>query len=367
MNIKHIVGLIIIIALVIVGYLFISGNNKNATESIEPIRIGFVGPLTGPLAFIGKGIQDAMLLANTKLTDTKYKYELIFEDDQLDPKKTVGAANKLINIDRVDVVVSVTSGSGNIVSPIAQQQKVVHFGIGASDANVAKGNYNFIHWTPPSKEVEIFVQELQKRAIKKIGIFVVNQEGGIATVNSLKDSLEDVDISIITEQNFNFGETDFRSIITKAKKDGEAEIYFLWAFSPELEILTRQLRELGIKTAITSIETFETSQELSLFENQWYVNVADPTDEFRDNFKTFTGNNPSLGAANGFDIVNIVAFVVDKIKSKQKPSTDLIANELTKINNFKSAVGNISMNEEGILISEAVVRIIKDGQPVTIY
>lgn len=351
---------IIVIVLIALG-IWQGTNHQSLTGSI---KIGVVTQLTGGVAFIGEGVMNAMLLARENLGKTKYSYELIFEDDQLDPKKTSTAANKLINIDRVDVIVSDSSGSGNVVTPIAERSKVVHIGI-ASDANIAKGDYNFIHWTPPSEEGGVFVKELQKRNIKKLAMFNLNQQGVAAIAGDLKEKLKGTDISVVTEQMFNFGERDFRSIIMKAKQS-KPEIYLLLAFSPELEMLARQIKEVGITTPLTSIESFELTEQVDLFEGEWYVNAAEPTGKFIDQYNKKTGKNPVMGTANAYDVFNLIVAAAEKIESSTKPTTKEIAEELMKINSFTGALGDLSVNEEGIVISKAVVRVIKDGRPVTI-
>ncbi|MEX1014546.1 MAG: ABC transporter substrate-binding protein, partial [Candidatus Paceibacterota bacterium] len=295
---------------------------------------------------------------------TRYSYEVIFEDDQLRPSETATAANKLVNIDNVDVLISTTSGSGNVISPIANENQVLHIGI-ASDANIANGFYNFIHWTPPSEENKVFIEELKRRDITKLGIFEVNQQGVAAVTNDLEEKLEGTGIEVVTKQAFNFGETDFRSIISKAR-DGGAEIYLLLAFSPEVEILARQIKEIGIETPLTSIESFEFTEQKDLFEGEWYVNGADPSDSFANEFELRAGTSPTPGAANGYDAFNLIVSASENIRQSTKPTSDQIIEELLKINNFSGALGDLYINEDGIVISEAVVRMIQDGKPVTI-
>ena len=358
---KWIIGVIVVVAIVAIGYVVSRGPRE---VSAAPIKIGVVAPMTGNLAFMGEGLKDAILLAKENMDSTRYAYELIFEDDQLDPKMTASAVNKLISVDKADAIVSFSSVTGNVVVPIAEQNKVVHFGI-ASDPNVAKGKYNFIHWTPPSEENKVFIAELQRRGIKKLGVFESNAQGAAAIMADLGERLKGTGIEIVTDQVFNFGEKNFRSIIAKAKNSG-AEIYLLMAFSPELEVLAKQIKEAGINTPLTSIESFELSEQVALFEGEWYVNAADPTGDFTNKFKAKTDKNPTLGAANGYDIFNLVVATTEKIIGPTKPTPDQIANELTKIKNFSGALGNLSVNEDGLVVSKAAVRMIKDGKPVTV-
>ncbi|MFA6131921.1 MAG: ABC transporter substrate-binding protein [Patescibacteria group bacterium] len=360
-SIKWVIGIVAVVVVVAIGY-FVSRGPKEVSE--VPIKIGMVAPMTGDLAFMGEGIRDAILLAKENMSSTKYTYEVIFEDDQLDPKMTASAVNKLISVDKADVIISFSSVTGNVITPIAEQNEVVHFGI-ASDPNVAIGKFNFIHWTPPSEENKVFIEELQRRGIKKLGVFESNAQGAAAVMADLQERLKGTDIEIVTDQVFNFGEKDFRSIIAKAK-NSEAEIYLLMAFSPELEILAKQMKEAGINTPLTSIESFELSEQVALFEGDWYVNAADPTGDFADKFKTKTGKNPTLGAANGYDIFNLVVAATEKIISSTKPTPDQIVSELMNIKDFSGALGNLSIDEDGLVVSKAAIRMIKDGQPVSV-
>ncbi len=358
---KWVIGIIVVIAVVITGY-FVSQNSSKV--STEQIKIGVVAPMSGNLAFLGEGIRDAMLLAQQDLGNTQYTYELIFEDDQLDSKITASAVNKLLGVNKVDAIVSFGSGPGNVVAPIAEQNNVVHLGI-ASDPNVAKGEFNFIHWTPPAEENKVFVEELQRRGIKKLGVFESNQQGAAAVMADLKEKLKETDIEIVTDQVFNVGEKDFRSIISKAKNSG-AEIYLLMAFSPEVEVLGKQIKEAGINTPLTSIEAFELSEQVDLFEGEWYVNAASPTGDFTTKFEAKTNENPTLGAANAYDIFNLIVAATEAFKGSTKPTPNQIANELTTIKDFNGVLGNLSVDEDGIVISKAAIRMIKDGKPVDI-
>lgn len=353
----------VVIAIIVVGGVWYGMTRKPVEEGT--IKIGVIAPLSGDLAFLGEGYRDAFLLAKENSKNTKYNYELIFEDDQMDPAKTATALQKLISIDKVNAVVSFASGPANVISPLAGQNKIIHFGI-ATDPSAANGEYNFMHWTPPSEEAKTFVAELQKRGIKKLGIFVTNQQGVLATVAAIKERLKGTDIEIVTEQKFNMDERDFRTLITKAKYSG-AEIYLLEAFPPQLEILTKQIKESGISTPLTCIELVESSDEaMKLFEGYWYVNSADSTTEFNKKFEVKYNKTPSPAAANGYDIFNMLVVAHEEAGKYEKPTPEKVVEALNQIKDFDGALGKLSMGPDGIVFSQAVVRMIKDGKPVTI-
>ncbi len=348
--------LLTLIILLIVGCTKVENNNASEKEFI---KIGVILPLSGSLTFMGNGARNSVNLALEQLENTKYEYKVIFEDDRMEPQLTSTATNKLINIDNVDAIVSFSSGSGNVVSPVTNLNKIIHIGIG-SDVTIAKGNYNFIHWTQPNEENRVFVQELIEKDIKKIAIFEINQQGTTAIVADLKPKLEEANIEIVSDQKFNFGEKDFKTLISKAKKS-KPDIYLLLALSPELEILTKQIKEQGIDKPLTAIEAFEFSEEPELFEGMWYVQAADPSAEYVDSYKAKFENNPVVGSPNTYDAINLIVKAFEKAETKEEA-----VNELSEIQGFKGALGTLNIGETGVINSTAIIRTIKNGEFVTI-
>jgi branched-chain amino acid transport system substrate-binding protein len=360
--------LVVGVVIVLIGMgIHLSQKDEMGPEGKQTIKIGYIAPLTGNVAFLGEGVKKAAELAIEEINKehAKYRYEVIFEDDAFSPAKTATAANKLINVDKVDVIVTVASAAGGVANPIAEKAGVIHFGI-ASDPLIAKGEYNFINWTPPAEEVKTFIEEAEKRGIKRIAVFGQQISGITAVIDELKHQVEGTSLQIVSEDISNFGDKDFRTAIQKAKASNP-DYLLLVMFSPELEIMTKQIREVGIQIPITAIESFELTNEPTLFEGLWYVNAADPTDEFVSKFKTKYGTSPSIATPNAYDIVGLIAAAGEKFDGKTKPASNELVSELVKIKGYDGAMGNnLNIGQDHIVVSKAVVRMIKDGNPVTI-
>ncbi|HEY0908388.1 MAG TPA: ABC transporter substrate-binding protein [Candidatus Paceibacterota bacterium] len=356
----------IILGILVVAALFVWGvvSQKNVSD-MSVIQIGLMAPLSGNVAFLGEGIRDAAIMAERELNarpESKYAYEVIVEDDAFDVKKTASAVQKLVSIDRVSALISLASAAGNVVNPVAERNHIVHFGI-ASDPNVANGDYNFVHWTPPAEEAKVFVSELKRRGYKKVAILGANIQGVAAVAEAVIQETNGTDVSVVNNQVFDFGTKDFRTMIVKAETT-RPDIYLLLAFSPELEIMTGQIRDLGVKASVTSIESFEQSDRPQMYEGLWYVNAADSTNEFNEAYKSLYGRVPSLGAGNAYDIVHLIATAAEKVSGN--PTPDKIAEKLYEIRGERGALGELSVGPEGLVRSKAVVREIRDGKPVTI-
>lgn len=362
-TIKIIITIVILLA--VVGAV----RSHLATSSADKpvIKIGFVLPLSGNASYLGEGMRKAAELAlkDLETRNTKYKYELLFEDDAFTPAKTASALNKLISIDKVDVVSTVASAAGGVANPIAEKSKIVHIST-ASDPAIAKGEFNFTNWTPPKEEVKVFLAEAQKRGIKKIALFGQTISGITAVFDELKQQLPGTGITIVSEDISNFGTKDFRTAIQKAKASNPDYIV-ICMFSPELEVLTSQIKELGIKIPITAIESFELSDNPGLFEGLWYVNAADPTKEFSDKYSEAYKKNVSIGTPNAYDNVMLVVAAAEKFAGNQKPTTTELAKGIAAIRDYSGALGTgIAVGPDHVVITQAVLRTIKDGKPVTL-
>ncbi len=331
------------------------------------IKIGISAPLTGNVAFLGEGIRNAVTLAQEQLPkDTKYQYELVLEDDGFEAKRQISAVNKLIDVDHVDAFLTVGSGAGNIAAPIAESKSTIHVGI-ASDPTIAKGEYNFIHWTPPAEEAKVLIPELQKRGLKRIAVMGANIQGITAVIDEVEKQIQGTDIQIVSKDIFNFGEKDFRSLIAKAKATNP-DVYLPIAFSPEIELVAKQMGEAGITEPITTVESFELTDQPALFEGKWYVNAADMSEAFRADYKTRFGKEVSLASGNAYDIVNLVVRAAEAIETNgaSRPTTAQIKSALYDVKISDGALGQLSVNRDGLVVTKAVVRVIKNGTPETV-
>ncbi len=350
---------IIVIALVVLGAIIIKNNEDKKDMASRPVvKIGIALPLAGNAAVLGEASKRASELALRDVGNTKYKYELVFEDQQFNPVVAASVANKLINVDKVLAILNFGSGTGGAISPITEKAKVVHFST-ASDPTVAKGEYNYIHWTPPFKEGELLAKELVRRGYKKISIIDTNHPGTLAVSNAIKDSLKGSDVEISSYDLTNVGDKDFRTTINKLKKLNP-DIIVLEMFSPEVEIMARQMNELGLKVPLTSVETFEWSDDTKLFEGDWFISDA-LTPGFTERYKFAYGLDPKPGSAYFYDLVTFLIKIQEN--SKEPIQAKDLPGIINKMGEYDSNVfGKIKIDKDGFFITEASVKIMKNGK-----
>lgn len=356
-------GILLIVLAIVVGGLYVA-SRTGAPEKTGVIKIGLILPLTGDLAFIGEAGKNAAELAleevNADASNT-HQYELVIEDDGFDAKRTAGAISKLVSIDKVDVVVSVSTGGGNVVAPIAEENELPHIGL-ASDVNVAKGKYNFIHWTRPQEEVDVMLAELKRRGLTKVVIMGANDSGFPAITNDLVAKAPGAGIEIVRNVEFLPGITDFKTLIAEAKT-ANPDAYILNAFSPELEILGKQMQDLGVEAPVTSIESFGLSNNPGIFEGEWFVDSAITTGGFNDAYRAKLNKEPGPTSGNIYDAVHLLVRAVEATE-KESPTGAEVVEKLNKTEGYSGAFGPLTLGSEGEFISTPSVKVIKDGKPV---
>jgi len=341
---------VVLTILIVVGFAIFSKPIDNS-----PIKIGVILPLSGDLAFIGEPAKRGAEMALANFKDTKHKYELIFEDDQFDGKKAITAANKLIFMDKVSALVTFGSSGGNSVKPLAETNKILHFAV-ASDQNIADGIYNFNHWTSPKEEVSAMVAEFARKNIKTISILTMNQDGMVAIANELENQLKNTAFKIIVNEKFNVGTRDFRTLVAKVKTD-LPDIIVLVNYSPELEILGKQIKEAGINIPMTSFEGLDATTDPKIFTGSWYSTASDMTDIFRMNFQNKNNLAPVVGTGNVFDIITLIVTATENTRGN--PTGLNIGSELLKIKDLIGSMGSISLDKTGSVISKAVIKTIR--------
>lgn len=319
----------------------------------ETMKVGVIAPLSGSLAPIGESLRDGF--AFWKERHTTSNIEFLFEDDQFQPKLSASAAQKLISIDKVQALVTFTSGPGMAVAPLAEKYQVVHFCL-TVDSRLAKGKYNFVHLFQSRDAARRLLQKFQAEGITKVGIMRFIEDAAQLSASELSRQAPEHGIEVLFDDAFPAGTTDFRSRIVQNSTKG-AQAVMIIALPPELELLARQMRELRFAPRLTSIEIFSISTEPKLFDGLWFAQPAFPAQEyvakFNERFKApvrwghYADNLATLLEAAG------------SAKSTEGP----LASRVASLKDIPSTVGELSADDEGVFPVPVVIAVMKDGVP----
>jgi ABC-type branched-subunit amino acid transport system substrate-binding protein len=319
------------------------------------VKIGVILPLSGNNANIGEWQRDALKLFEKELSQrkTKHQYQFIVEDDQMVGRLTAEACNKLINLDHVAAILSNTSGSGNVVTPRAEQAKILHIGM-ASDTKVAKGNYNYIHWTPPSAEVSLFIKLVEAKKYKRIAILGVRQQGILTIISEIKKQLP-TGVELVDETNFNPGERDFRIILARIAEK-KPDLLLIEAFSPELQIILRQRKQAGLDCDVSSIEAFrflsEKDEEIKTLQGTYHISTGSGTEEFVKKLNSIGIKEANFGMPFTYDSLGLIVDALEQCSNPNADRTPALA-YMNAIKDRPSAVGSITVDAQHVFHSPA--------------
>ena len=86
-------------------------------------------------------------------------------------------------------------------------------------------------------------------------------------------------------------------------------------------------------------------------------------DSFRRKYEAQFNKEPTLGAANAYDIIKILVHVYEQTG----PDNEAVVNILDNLQRFEGSLGTLDMGENGIVWSPASVKEIRDGKIVSVY
>ncbi len=320
------------------------------------LKVGFILPLTGEWAPLGEGIRDGALLAQEELKAAGTPIELHFEDNRGDLATSVRLGAKLVTTGKVDALVSIISGVGTLLRPVANQARILHIGI-CSEPEVADGNFSFVNYLTAEQGVAKFL-EYYKVAVgsqRSLAIFSLNEAGFVRIIRAL-EARSGNEVRLVATETFDKGTVDFRSLLirTTSKKP---EAFLILGLSPEIEILARQARSLGIAVPFVSIEGFGLANDKSPFEGGWFVDSAVPHEEFRERFQQRYGRVVTPGVGHSYDTIRMLAYAF-----RADTRSDAIQRFRT-ISGFEGVTGKLNVQPNGVIWSGASLKMIKNGRP----
>ncbi len=232
----------------------------------EPPRnkvvVGIINPTTGVLAGFGEGTpwaekQVVDYVNNTlggiyfKEYDRKLPLEIIIYDSESDTTKCTQLAQKLIQEDKIDLmVVRHTPETTNPVNAVCERFKVPCLSLdGPVDAFLAEGPYEWtyhVFWNLDAMfatYASIWKQAGFGKGTK-IGLLFENDADGTAWHNKFPGFLRDSGFTVIDPGQFPPLTQDFSSIIRLFMKEG-VEIVSGCTINPDFATFWRQCKQLG--------------------------------------------------------------------------------------------------------------------------
>ncbi len=263
MKMKKCLFLVLSSFLVVGVFLFLQGTVFSQTS----YKVGYINSHSGFMSFMGTAWRDGFLLGIDEINSAGgiggRKIDVVMYDDESDVPKGVIAFKKLIETDKVSIIIGLShSGIAIACAPIAEQSKVPFFAVNSSRWSVARPG----KWKLPEDPTEVFdyISKLRVDAqphleamykfAKKLGVkkFAWMSAGtafgrGAKEIMQATYKLAGLELSSVEE----YGPSDsvMTSQLTRIKtKDFDAII--IYSAEPAGALAYKQAREMGITKPI---------------------------------------------------------------------------------------------------------------------
>jgi len=365
-----------IIALIVVALFTACGSSGDKT-----VKFGVFEPLTGANAGGGALEVEGVKLANelyptVKVGNKEYKIELVIADNKSDKIEAANAAQRLVDKDKVHVVLGSWGSSLSMAAgPIVKQAKTPAIGLSCTNPLVTKDNeyYFRVCFLDPFQGTVMATYAVKNLNAKKaIIIREVSNDYSVGLAKFFEDSFKSLtgdENAILAELNYNTGDTDFAAQLTEVKKY-KPDVIFAPGNFTESALIVKQARELGIKTQFLGGDTWETPEFLDVGKKQvegvvfstffaTEVPITETSKVFLDAYRKKYNKEPAAVTALGFDGYLVARAAIEKAQSLDRTK---IRDAIAQTTDFPGAAGMITLDAEGDAVKSAVIKTVKDGK-----
>lgn len=371
---KKIVGAL---SLAMAGLLVLGCSGK----SEDVIKVGSIGPLSGPVAVYGveckNGIELAVEEINAAGGVNGKMLKIVAEDDEGNPEKSVSAYKKLTTKDGIKLVIgSLTSGCTQAITQLAQAQKVLQIAPAATAPAITDAG-NFIFRT-------CFIDPFQgtvggKFSYDTLGsrkaavLYDIGNDYSVGLTDNFVATFEALGGKIVAKESYATGDKDFNAQLTKIK-NANPDVVYLPDYYGTVALIAKQLRAQGINTPIVGADGWDGMNNDNAGDevlNGFYSNhyATDSTEgavqKFVEAFQAKYNKVPNAFAALGYDSVYMLK---DAIAAAGSADSEAVRDALEKTDG-DYVTGHLTFDDKRNPIKSAVMLevIRKDGALTTAY
>jgi branched-chain amino acid transport system substrate-binding protein len=340
-----------------------------AAHAADPIKIGVVGPKTGPLAG-GAAVthfpnfklwaQQVNARGGLKLKDGQRKVELIEYDDRTQPGETIKAIERLATQDKADFIMAPYGTGFNLATaPIFAKYGYPQIAQAAVtdqlDELIKRYPTLFFIQGSTTSYAQTAVDVLKKlkdegKIGKRVAMVNVADTFGIELANAARPVFKNAGFDIVYDTSYPLGTQDLAPVI-KAAKASNPDAFVAWSYPPDTFGLTEQakIEGLNVKAYYTAVATAFPSFKAKFgasAENVLGAGGVKDTPELRKFYKDLkdaTGVDGDFwGNPMYYAMLQIVEQAIEGVGSLDKKAIT----EHIKKNTYRTIVGEIDLRNQ---------------------
>jgi branched-chain amino acid transport system substrate-binding protein len=314
--------------------LALSATLASAQQGVSKteITLGSIQDLSGPIAGFGKQSRLGMMLRVDEINEqggvNGRKIKLIVEDSAYDPKKAVLAAQKLVNQDKIFMMVGHIGTAQNLAAmPVQFEKNVINF----FPITAAREMYEPFHKLKYSYAATYFdqmktaVPKLAKeKGAKKVCTMYQDDEFGLEVFRGAEAGLKAAGMEFVEKTTYKRGATDFSSQVSKMQASG-CDMVVLGTIIRETIGAIGTARKAGYNPIFVGSSAAYTDlihklggaamngfYATSTVQNPYTDDASQPIRFWANKYKTKFNEDPTVFSVYGYSIIDAFAKAAGK-------------------------------------------------------
>ncbi len=322
------------------------------------LKLGFIAPLTGDVASIGQMEKNSVQLYLDQHPEFAENVEIVWEDGQCNGQFAANAAQKLVNVDSVSVILGgACSGETLSILPIAEAGGVLVFSSTSTSPELTGASQYFFRNAPSdAMGSTVLADKVAADGHESVAVFSQLNDFAQAYSDATLPKLEAHEVEVAVNESYNDGTTDFKTLLEKVDASGVEALIALTGDSSSAGFIAKQTKELGLDLQIYGVDTASGSEffEIAGDATEGTIIVMGVADKgraevqaFLDDYEAAYGEAPPAevyGLAN-FDKVGILHEAYDKLGGFD--DIDALRGHLRAMSAYDGLAGSTSFDENG--------------------
>jgi branched-chain amino acid transport system substrate-binding protein len=367
-----------VLVILILGSAIVALGAVGANAAEEgPVRFGSLVMLTGFLATPGLDMQRGEEIAVEEINQAGgvlgRKLELIYEDTETTSEKAVEGAHKLIDINKVKIIIGpYSSWAGLAVGEITNQRHILQVAVAPTSPQMRKVGPYFFNMSATD---DVLAPKLARGAYKATGAkrwcsIIQNDPFGIGIEIYTCKTVEEFGGECVSKVRFEHGEKDFRPELQRLFA-AKPEAIFFTSQGDDAKLLLKQAYELGLKppkgfwadymTMWSGDAIPETAEGI-----RGWIAGAEATPEYVNRYKEKFGESPlTVWGSYAYDAVWIVSMAVNYA---QTTDPEVLKDVLPLIvKRYRGVTGDKTFDKDGMQADEDIRWMIYRGGKLVPY
>ena len=351
-----------------------------AAMAEDALKIGVIGPFTGAAAIYGNACKyGAQVAAEEINAQGGLQVELLNEDDEHDPEKSINAYNTVLDNGAQMIAGTTTTTPCIAVGAQANEDRVFMLTPSASSVDVIDGKDNVFQvcFTDPNQGKASAAYINEKGLATKVAVIYNNADAySTGIYQTFVDEAAQLNMEIVSTTTFTDETNDFSVQVSDAK-DAGADLVFLPIYYTPASMILQTAKSMDYAPVffgvdgmdgILTMEGFDTSLAEGVFMLTPFS--ADAQDErtkaFVARYQEITGEIPNQFAADCYDAVYAlynasVAAGIDGGTSPEDACEMLIAQFTSPDFQIEGLTGNMTWDASGAVTKVPTAVVIQDG------